>query len=168
MNSARAAAIACFHPSGSLPSLRRSNSVRTSAGAFATRPAQAVRASRPLAPIARHSLSKFSGMTNGGESHPRIFRAPAISSSPGACAMRLLRAGLGREAEPDDRLARNHRRLVRHRARGRNRLPDRIRIVPVDLLHMPARSPEPLHLIVGKPKGSWPRRWKSSYCPRTQ
>jgi hypothetical protein len=39
---------------------------------------------RPLEPISRHSRSNCSGITNGGDSQPRILRAPAISSSPGA------------------------------------------------------------------------------------
>jgi hypothetical protein len=84
MNSTRAPAIAFFQSGGNFPSLRRSNSKRNSVGALLTRSAQAMRALRPLEPISRHSRSNGSGITNGGDSQPRILRAPAISSSPGA------------------------------------------------------------------------------------
>jgi hypothetical protein len=38
----------------------------------------------PFEPISRHDISNASGMTNGGESRFSIWRAPAISASPGA------------------------------------------------------------------------------------
>ena len=63
--------------------------------------------------------------------------------------MRLLRAGLGGEAEADDRAAGDHRGPVRHRAGGDDRLADRVRVVAVDLEHVPAGGAEAPDLVVG-------------------
>ena len=53
-------------------------------GACPTRSAQAWRAARALGADGPPLARRCSGMTKGGESQPRILRAPAISSSPGA------------------------------------------------------------------------------------
>lgn len=74
-NCSRALAMATFQPSGSLPSLRRSNSRRSTSGACATRSVQASWADAPLAPTSRHSARRSSGMTKGGDFHPRIFES---------------------------------------------------------------------------------------------
>ena len=62
--------------------------------------------------------------------------------------MRLLRPGLGREAEADDRAAGDHGRPVRDRPGGDDRRADRVRVVTVDLKHVPAGGTEPLDLVV--------------------
>ncbi len=84
VKASRAAAIAAFQSGGNRPSLRRSNSSRSASGACFTRSAQASLASRPFAPISRHAFSSGAGISNGGECQPSSWRAPAISSAPGA------------------------------------------------------------------------------------
>ena len=65
--------------------------------------------------------------------------------------MGFLRAGLGRRAERDDGLAGNQRRPISLLC-PRDRLGNRLRIVPVDPLREPAGRLEPLHLVdrIGK------------------
>jgi len=63
--------------------------------------------------------------------------------------MGLLSAGLGREAEADDGLAGDHGRLVRHGARSGDGITDRVGIVTVDLLDVPAGGTKALKLVIG-------------------
>jgi hypothetical protein len=63
--------------------------------------------------------------------------------------MGLLSTGLGREAEADDGLAGDHGRLVRHGARSGDGITDRVGIVTVDLLDVPAGGTKALKLVIG-------------------
>ena len=152
MNSARAAAIAFCQSAGNLPSLRRSNSARSSAGAALTRSAQAMRAlaalGADLAPLAQQRL---------GDHERRRIPAEDLAGAgdlllAGGVAVGLLGAGLGREAEADDGLAGDHRRLVGDGAGGGDGVADRIGVVAVDLLDVPAGGAEALDLDVGDRK----------------
>jgi len=70
----------------------------------------------------------------------------------GCIAMSLLGASLGRETEPDDGLAGDHGRLVGHGAGGGDRVANRIGIVAVDLLDVPARRAKTREFVVGDRK----------------
>ena len=145
----RAAAIACCQSAGSLPSLRRSNSSRSSAGAALTRSAQACARRAPLAPISRHASSSVVGNDEGRRVPAQDLARAGDLFLARRVAMRLLGAGLGREAEADDGLAGDHRRLVGHRAAVGDGVADRVGVVAVDLLDVPAGGAEALDLVVG-------------------
>ena len=72
-------------------------------------------------------------MTKGGESQPRILRAPAISSSPGASLCAFCVPALVGKPKPMIVRQAIMRGLVRHRAGGDDGLADRVRVVAVDL-----------------------------------
>ena len=113
-------------------------------GAALTRSAQAMRAARPLAPIVAPGVQQVLG-----DDERRRIPAEDLARAGDfllarRVAMGLLGAGPGREAEADDGLAGDHRRLVGHRAGGGDGVADRVRVVAVDLLHMPAGGAEAL------------------------
>src|SRR5580700_3088386 len=148
MNSTRAAAIAFFQSGGNFPSLRRSNSERNSVGALLTRSAQASGLAAPgadLAPLAQQLLWNHERGRLPAENPPRagdfLFTRRV--------AMGLLGACLGWEAEADDGLAGDHRRLVSHGACGGNGVANRVGVVAVDLLDVPAAGAEAFDLAVG-------------------
>ena len=132
---------------GSAPETTRSNSARFPAGSFATRSSQAARAAaaaRPdRPPLGPHLLRHL-------ERRPR----PAVDLAdrcdllrPERRAVRRLGVLLRRRPEADMRPAGDHRRPV-GRLRLGQRPVDVVRIVPVALVHRPARGREP-RLLVG-------------------
>src|ERR1700681_1301454 len=94
MNSARAAAIAFCQSAGNFPSLRRTNSERSSAGAALTRSAQARRALRPFAPISRHLAQQWLWDHERGRVPAENFPRASDFLFAGSVAMGLLGAGL--------------------------------------------------------------------------
>jgi hypothetical protein len=114
----------------------------------AVRPGHAVALRADLAPLAQQRL----GITNGRESHPRILRAPAISSSPGAslCAFSVpALVGIPKPMIVLQAIKDGLSVMSRAAVMG---VTDCIRVVPVDLLDVPVGGAEALDLGIGNRK----------------